>query len=103
MANEKFLEPEVAEALKRLREELRGRVTMEGPVLEVLFTAAGSQPIEHGLGETPTGVIVTLAYGGNVQATRVAEWSRDRAYLLADAVPTRARVYFVLTEAPTHA
>jgi hypothetical protein len=77
-------------------------VRQEGPVLEVAFPKADTaRDIAHGLGRVPTGVVVVLQSGGVVTATKVAEWTADLAYLSADTADTQARIYFIVTEAPT--
>jgi hypothetical protein len=101
---ERYLPPESAEGLKRLREESPSPILAYSRVLEVSFPAANvKRDVQHGLSATPTGVIVLLAIGGAVRGSDITSWSPTLAYLQADSANTRARVVFVVTEDPINA
>jgi hypothetical protein len=97
MSGERFVSPEVAVALDRVREDLRGPVAQWGPALEVYLPAAGVRvPVAHGLSAVPTGYQVWLSVGGDVRAADVTEWTHDVAFVVGSDDHTRARVQFVL-------
>lgn len=86
-------------AIARAMDEARGPVRVAGAVLEIYFPLAGTRrDVAHGLGVTPTGYVLLLEAGGQVQAIDVTQWSADLAYLVADTAHTRARLYFVSAE-----
>jgi hypothetical protein len=88
-------------AIDRALTEARGRVRQESRVFECEFPlAATARDIAHGMGVVPTGVIILLQSGGLVAAKQVSLWTAEIAYLSATAPHTRARFYFVVTEAP---
>lgn len=98
MATERYLEPDVAEALDRLRGEIPDEFVVVGEYLDVLFPAANTaRDIQHGLGVVPTGYQVILELGGKVRANSITSWSTELAFLQADAANTRAIVRFVKT------
>jgi hypothetical protein len=80
----------------------RPPILLAGPVLEVAFPGAGVRDVAHGLEVVPNGVVVLLEVGGNVQAAQVEQWTTDLAWLIATAVNTRARLYFVRSEDPVN-
>lgn len=92
------------QAIGRLRDSQASPILAYGPVLEVFFPAsATARDVQHGLGATPTGVLILLESGGAVRGMNVTDWTPDLAFLEADTANTRARVVFILTEVPTDA
>lgn len=101
---ERYLDRPESEAIGRLKAQIDDVYTQRGPVLEVLFPASGvARDIQHGLGVVPTGYVILLELGGQVRASSITSWSKDLAFLQADAANTRARLFFVTTEVPINA
>lgn len=101
---ERYLDPAVAEALHRLRDEVPSPYLARSVVFEIAFPASGTRrDVQHGLAAVPTGFVSLGAQGGNVQLYDVAHWTPDLAFLSADAANTRVRGYFVITEVPANA
>ncbi len=81
-------------------------ITRRGPVLAVHFPAAGTpRDVEHGLEAEPNGFQVVSSPTPVYRAPGKA-WTRQMAYLQADAVVTRRDVlvfFFVTSEDPLDA
>lgn len=101
---ERFIDVDAEEALGRLRDQLPSMPRARSRVFEVLFTAANkTRDIQHGMGVTPTGVVIIAAVGGAVRCSDLTTWTDRLAFLQADTAKTRARLYFILTEVPVDA
>jgi hypothetical protein len=93
---DRHLDAGVSAALDQVRRELAPATSLVGPVQEVYLPAAGTAvPVAHEIGAIPDGYQIWLAYGGNVRAAQVEDWTDTLAFLVADANHTRARVSFV--------
>lgn len=103
--SERFLTPAVDEALDRVQRAIEQRFSLVGPWLDIHFVAANTpRDVQHALDEIPTGYQVILEVGGHVRGANIMDWTKDLAFLQADAVNTRARLRFVVTrEDPSHA
>jgi hypothetical protein len=101
---ERFLTPEVAEGLHRLRDEVPAPYVARSALFEIAFPASATRrDVQHGMGAIPTGFVSIGAQGGNVQLFDVATWTNELAFLSADAANTRVRGYFVIMEVPANA
>jgi hypothetical protein len=91
------------QAIGRLRDHL-ATPWPRSVVFEVLFEKANTpRDIQHGMGVTPTGVVLLAVVGGNVRCSDLTTWTPELAFLQADAANVRARLYFVQTEVPINA
>lgn len=95
MSRERYLAPEVTDAIAAAVPFAPLPFAAVSEVLEVFFPGTGVADVAHGMSAIPDGVLVLLQVGGTVVAANVASWDRTRAYLQASAANTRAIVIFV--------
>ncbi len=98
---ERFLDANVAEALKRQQGELRPFWREYARPLNVAFPVAGvTRQVAHQLGTIPDGYEVVMTTGA-IYALTPNLWTADQALLTAPVANTRAiLIFYTLREAP---
>lgn len=99
---DRFVEPNVAEALKRAEQELRPFWRDYARPVEVHFAvAAATRQVAHLLGTVPSGYLIVETSGPLYSVTK-ERWTEDLALLQAPNANTRAvLVFYTLREEPT--